>query len=209
MEHTENYQLSLWEQDDLIQMEDFNADNEKIAAALKAQAENISALQSGKANSATVGALTTRVADLEAGKADQTALEAEIAARAAQFAAIAANLGAAGHNCRIAFGSYAGGDTYGANGPTEISCDFYPILVIVGIGDVSSIGNSNTSAVLVRGMTKAYTTSTSDFATLTWRDNGVSIVSTKGSTVQLNHKNNVYPYMILGYDNAAEPAAGA
>ena len=37
MEHTEYYQLSLWEQDDRIQMEDFNADNQKIDAALAAK----------------------------------------------------------------------------------------------------------------------------------------------------------------------------
>lgn len=34
MEHTEYYQLSLWEQDDRIQMEDFNSNNAKIDAAL-------------------------------------------------------------------------------------------------------------------------------------------------------------------------------
>lgn len=36
MEHTEYYQLSQWEADDRIQMEDFNADNAKIDAALAA-----------------------------------------------------------------------------------------------------------------------------------------------------------------------------
>ena len=36
MEHTEYYQLSLWEQDDRILREDFNADNAKIDAALAA-----------------------------------------------------------------------------------------------------------------------------------------------------------------------------
>ena len=35
MQHTQNYQLSRWEKDDRIMMEDFNADNEKIDAALE------------------------------------------------------------------------------------------------------------------------------------------------------------------------------
>ena len=35
---TPNYQLSQWERDDKIQMEDFNTDNAKIDAALKAEA---------------------------------------------------------------------------------------------------------------------------------------------------------------------------
>lgn len=36
MEHTRNYQLSQWEKQDRIMMEDFNADNQKIDAALGA-----------------------------------------------------------------------------------------------------------------------------------------------------------------------------
>lgn len=40
MEHTEYYQLSLWEQDDRIQMEDFNADNAKIDAAIAEKANS-------------------------------------------------------------------------------------------------------------------------------------------------------------------------
>ena len=39
--HTPNYQLSQWERDDRILMEDFNADNAKIDAALAAQAETL------------------------------------------------------------------------------------------------------------------------------------------------------------------------
>ena len=41
---TSNYQLSQWERDDKIQMEDFNADNAKIDAALKAEADARTAL---------------------------------------------------------------------------------------------------------------------------------------------------------------------
>ena len=36
MKQTENYQLNQWEKDDRIQMEDFNSDNAKIDAAIKA-----------------------------------------------------------------------------------------------------------------------------------------------------------------------------
>ena len=44
--HTPNYQLSQWERDDRILMEDFNADNAKIDAAIKAEAEVRAALKS-------------------------------------------------------------------------------------------------------------------------------------------------------------------
>lgn len=40
MKHTEHYQLSQFESDDRIQMEDFNADNEKIDAAIAAAADS-------------------------------------------------------------------------------------------------------------------------------------------------------------------------
>ena len=36
---TPNYQLNQWERSDKVQMEDFNADNAKIDAALKAEAD--------------------------------------------------------------------------------------------------------------------------------------------------------------------------
>ena len=37
--HTPHYNLSQWERDDRVLMEDFNADNAKIDAAIKAEAE--------------------------------------------------------------------------------------------------------------------------------------------------------------------------
>lgn len=39
MNHTTNYQLSQWAKSDRIMMDDFNADNQKIDAALKANAD--------------------------------------------------------------------------------------------------------------------------------------------------------------------------
>ena len=53
MEHTENYQLSQWAKQDRIMMEDFNADNQKIDAALKAEAAT---------RAAAVQTLTNKVA---------------------------------------------------------------------------------------------------------------------------------------------------
>ena len=42
--HTPNYQLSQWERDDRILMDDFDADNAKIDGALAAQAGTLAAL---------------------------------------------------------------------------------------------------------------------------------------------------------------------
>lgn len=44
--HTPNYQLSQWERSDRVQMEDFNADNVKIDAAIKAVANRVTATES-------------------------------------------------------------------------------------------------------------------------------------------------------------------
>ena len=59
MQHTQNYQLSRWEKDDRIMMEDFNADNETIDAALKANADAVGALQTGKADAAALSEETS------------------------------------------------------------------------------------------------------------------------------------------------------
>ena len=45
MQKTANYQLNQWVKSDRIQMEDFNSDNAKIDAALKANADAVAAVQ--------------------------------------------------------------------------------------------------------------------------------------------------------------------
>ena len=45
MNQTQNYQLSQWESTDRILMSDFNSDNAKIDAALKANADSIAAVE--------------------------------------------------------------------------------------------------------------------------------------------------------------------
>lgn len=61
MNHTGNYQLSLWDAADRILMSDFNADNSKIDAALKAQADAISGLEDSVAGKADASALSRLV----------------------------------------------------------------------------------------------------------------------------------------------------
>ena len=56
---TENYQLSQWEAADKVQRADFNSDNAKIDAAIKAQADARAAL------AATVAENVTRLSKLE------------------------------------------------------------------------------------------------------------------------------------------------
>ena len=63
VDHTTNYQLSQWETTDRILMSDFNSDNSKIDAALKANADAIAALDTqldAKADQADLTALANR-----------------------------------------------------------------------------------------------------------------------------------------------------
>ena len=62
---TSNYQLSQWSKTDRVKMEDFNADNAKLDANLKAVDSRVDALSAGKAEASALAALTGRVAQLE------------------------------------------------------------------------------------------------------------------------------------------------
>ena len=87
MEQTANCHLSQWKGEDRILVEDFNADNAKVDAALKAEAE------------------VRRTAD-----------EAETRARTAAVSSLSAALGKRG-NCQLYITSYVGDGKYGASFP--------------------------------------------------------------------------------------------
>lgn len=121
------------------------------------------------------------------------------------------NLGAAGHNCRVAFGSYVGDGNVGQAAPTTLASPFYPVLVLVQrvISGNNSIANPS---VFVRPNDKG--TNAADKSTmdsllyLTWADDSVSWYSynTGGAYAQLNTYGTTYLYIILGYDKATEDA---
>ena len=129
MNQTANYQLNQWESTDRILMADFNSDNSKIDAALKAQSDAIAA----KAAQSTVTALTQTVST----KASQSALDSltqTVSTKAEAAAVTALSQTVAGHttalagkgNCRIYYTTYAG------NGQTSRTLTFpgKPLLVI-------------------------------------------------------------------------------
>ena len=59
MNHTQNYQLSQWEATDPVLRADFNADNAKIDAAIKAEADARTAAVSSLSSSRNCQAMTT------------------------------------------------------------------------------------------------------------------------------------------------------
>ena len=120
---TANYALSQWVKSDQVRMEDFNADNAKLDAALKA-AEQRSAGLDAKIN-ATAAAAEQRSAAVAA------AAEQRSAAVAAAAEKRSAALDAAKGNCTIEFFSYVGQGRSGMNNPTTITFRKPPLFFLV------------------------------------------------------------------------------
>lgn len=144
---TANYSLSQWVKSDQVQMEDFNADNAKVDAALKA-AEQRSAGLDAKIN-ATAAAAEQRSAGLDS-KINATAAAAE--QRSAAVAAAAekrsAALDAAKGNCSIEYLSYVGqGRSYPT--PTTITFRKPPLFFYVFGSYSSGYGTRHSSKVII------------------------------------------------------------
>ena len=107
--------------------------------------------------------------------------------------------------CRIKYGSYIGNGKGGKAAPNTLSCDFYPVLLIITTIDQY---NNITRVFALRGI--------SHFEggvdgvrknLITWNDHSVSWQSATETDayynaydVQLNTSGIVYQYLILGYD---------
>ena len=106
--------------------------------------------------------------------------------------------------CRIKYGSYTGNGKTGKANPNTLSCDFYPVLLIISTVDQYS---NITRAVAIRGI-NIFTSGVSNRDDLiTWNARGVSWypslendTSFDVSHVQLNASGIVYQYLLFGYD---------
>ncbi|MCI9169849.1 MAG: hypothetical protein HFF42_02745 [Lawsonibacter sp.] len=164
---TAHYALSQWVKSDQVRMEDFNADNAKLDAALKA-AEQRSAGLDAKINT-TAAAAEQRSAGLDA-KINATAAAAE--QRSAAVAAAAekrsAALDAAKGNCTIEFFSYVGQGRSGMNNPTTITFR-KPPLFFIAFGTYSiGVGSKHSSNVIVTASDNVFPDQGS------WRGNTIS-----------------------------------
>lgn len=118
-------------------------------------------------------------------------------ASAAVVTALAQDVGAGGKNCRIAFGSYVGTGTYGADAPISLNFPFRPVAVF--LASAATAGNYYSPAVFLRGCPQAH----SDFGTtvtVTWTDGGISFCSNGGSgeVGHSNKKGETYYYVAVG-----------
>ncbi len=131
---TAHYALSQWVKSDQVRMEDFNADNAKLDAALKA-AEQRSAGLDTKINATAAAAEQRSAAVAAAAEQRSAAVAAAAEQRSAAVAAAAekrsAALDAAKGNCTIEFFSYVGQGRSGMNNPTTITFRKPPLFFLV------------------------------------------------------------------------------
>ena len=138
-------------------------------------------------------------------KANADATATGLNAETAALAALSKNLGAAGHNCRIAWGSYTGTGTSGSDAPVELVSGFKPMLLLVH-GDLSFFrtrrgeGKYKEQEFTGTGGSRFY---------ITWEDTKVSWYSTAtpsaaGAEGQANTTGETYYYLLLGFSENAE-----
>lgn len=171
MKQTTNYKLSQWEKSDRIQMEDFNGDNAKLEAALKAQADALTAhgasLDGMKTHAATLSAhgttLAAHTASLNAMKTHAATLSAHETAIAALNAAVSKR-----GNCQIQFLSYPGADGGIVSKPKTLTFSHRPMAIFL-YG-----GSSDHFTCAARGFTRAFLTVNKAPIYFTWNDRSIS-----------------------------------
>lgn len=151
MTQTPNYKLIQWAKTDRIRMEDFNGDNAKIDAALKAHDTAIAA------------------------KAAQSALNTETTARKSADSAINAALALRG-NCQIYCGTYKGSGKGTQAEPRTLTFPYPPQAVFISSQAAQAWMLPGTSGLFVRGGTNPQ-----PLVYMTWSGNSVSFYTTEST----------------------------
>ena len=142
--------------------------------------------------------------------ANETGSKADGAATSAALTNLAKNLGTAGHNCRIAVGSYTGTGSTGAGYANSLDFGFYPVMVFIA-EEVTISGEDENPYVFIRPRAIATSpevnTSGRAIVNITWTDTGLNwYVTTGKARHQFNSSGETYLYAVIGYDKAAEDA---
>ena len=175
--HTTNYQLCQWEATDKVLRTDFNQDNQKIDAALKANADAIAL----KADSSALSALAASTQSALAGKADLSAVP------------------------KIAVGTYTGNGGCGSAQKNTLTFPFSPRAVVVAGGSYQGVTLMLRPHAYAAGIDTAGRGSVLRLAwgdsSLSWYvdgyANGGSVSSTKSAKGQLNEDGVTYTYLAL------------
>lgn len=189
MTQTPNYKLTQWVKTDRIQMEDFNADNAKLDAALKAHDTAIAARATTAALNAEITARTNAVAAEEAAR--KQAIAAETAARTSAVNALNTAVAKLG-NCVLYTTTYVGtGVLKDTENPLVLTFPKPPKLVYVaapqgGYHLIAAPGVSFYQGVTV--YERYY---------ITWPGNSISWCGGRSVTEQMNAEGTTYLVVAL------------
>ena len=114
------------------------------------------------------------------------------------LAEVAANLGSAGKNARIIWGTYTGTGTYGQSNPTSLTFDFCPIAVFCGSVERAHQGGS--PSILMRNQSKARCDASATAMDIIWQEKGVYWYNNQHPDYQNNTSGYNYFYVAIGYD---------
>ena len=179
MRQTSNYQLPSWDSEDRILRTDFNSLTEKVDAALKANADAVTAETSARAN-----------ADSAEASARASAIAAEASARTSAVAELTAALALKG-NCQVEVQTYTGTGGFGSAYANQLTFSKKPLAVFIfGVGVAFTCPQDNTLWVLIG--------SNVDFCTGAWNSAGTSYAwFGSDATEQMNTKNFNYTVLAL------------
>lgn len=181
MQHTSKYQFNLVDATDDFSPTPLNQNMEKVEEEL-------------------AGLNTALAQGLEEAEGSVAALEDSVGS---QLAAVMANLGAAGKNARIAWGTYTGTGTYGPDHPTSLTFDFTPVALFLGAQGESD--NPGWPSVYLKGCpTSNPQVQYSGQNTVTWQTHGITWYFEESPIYQNNGNGYQYYYVVLGYDDTAE-----
>lgn len=168
---TTNYHLSQWVKSDKVLMDDFNADNLAIDAAL-----------AGKAESSALNALSQRVD----GKADAAELS-EVKQTVSGHTTAMSKKG----NCIVHYQTYTGNGKNGSSDPTVIKFPNAPQFVVVH--------NGRLSIMAARGMTTVFARDGSSAQALhaSWPGTSLSLYDVSSAATQMNNANTTYTVVAL------------
>lgn len=193
MKQTTNYKLSQWEKSDRIQMEDFNSDNARLDAALKAQADALAAHGTSlDAMGTHAAALSAHESTLAAHTASLNAMKTHAATLSAHEAAIAALNTAVSKrgNCQIQLVTYRGSGGGIVSKPKTLTFAHKPMAIFL----YGSPDNHFTWAA--RGYAQSYLTGNKAIVSFTWGDRSVTWYG-DNSTIGLDSSTCTYTAVVL------------
>ena len=172
--YTRNYNLCQWEASDKVLRTEFNADNAKIDAAIKAVDTRVD----GKASVSSLNSLRT----LLDSKADKTALDSLKSTVTSQAGTLAQK-----GNCAVYTVTYTGNGLSGVQNPKTLTFPAKPLVVIIGgSGSLVMVQGAKSASALLSG-TSAPNTLTWSGNSVTWYHNGSS-----GAAGMMNLANTTY-----------------